>query len=540
MAFDNANSFDEQVLDQHQLDYEQEQLRISSLARELHAYLSYLASSSTVAKVNARLDRECNTTEKATELVDYYRRRPQLAAYTIRTELPRMDYQLTDRDGTQFKSSSGNFDDSLASRMLHASAQPNNDSILIRCANQSLLADLLVFLSTPDQDNGHAIVRQDYWATCVADQVCVHVKLPEMVQIKACLEIIAPSATLEIRGDHKPGSARQVVAHLHVTAALGMPSLENQPQVVEYRLTRIELMDDWESLILRWAAYLVLANEQPLEDVYHAHENTNFRDVFVQRSQILLHSSAVLGMQSAWGELQVATGLDKMMLPALPALLSHQVLQQALDDEQRLLLEEMQHQSISKHRPTSILGGLVQKGWTQLANSVSLTGEDNPSSVQRTRSLKPMSTDRRGAASRLEPELRLYHIDRRIHPDNPDSFRISNQQQGCAEASLPILQLDKILDVPLPPLQREHALVDKEIFYGAIDDEGAIDTIFDTVSGEIPPRGGETVIHSGIHGHYTAINWTYDAETDIRPTRERWTNPSAGSRQLAGVKKLDL
>jgi hypothetical protein len=44
--------------------------------------------------INAVLDAECNTYEKAMDMYSYYYQRPELTMYTIEKELHRMDYTI--------------------------------------------------------------------------------------------------------------------------------------------------------------------------------------------------------------------------------------------------------------------------------------------------------------------------------------------------------------------------------------------------------------------------------------------------------------
>jgi hypothetical protein len=164
---------------------------LESLAKELHAYIASLPDLANA--VNAIFERDCNTLEKAHELMDYYAERHQLIQYTIETELPRMEYRLTDTDGTTWFSTSSNPNQQpeIAARLARASTQDPLHSLLIRSANQSLLADALQVLTTSSSDidlkTNHAMVRQDLFATCVAEHVTISLRLPapSLVQVQA-------------------------------------------------------------------------------------------------------------------------------------------------------------------------------------------------------------------------------------------------------------------------------------------------------------------------------------------------------------------
>jgi hypothetical protein len=417
------------------------------------------------------------------------------------------------------------------------------------------------------------------FATCVAEHVTISLRLPapSLVQLQAQLQIIVPT-----------NQQRRMVARLHLNAAFG-PSLDDESEpLIEYRLAHVELVDDWQSVLLPWARFLMEQRQFEHENdnwpsMYNESnmEGRNFRDVFVQQSHTVLQSSA-MGMQSAWNEVQAATGLKNK----LPAFLPRNVLQQAQEEEQST-------QQALQHRPTSILGGFVRKGWTQLAKSVALPEEDE--TLYQAWQPPPFSRQQ-SSPSRIPSSsgLQLYrHEDgppitaqAKTSPQNPfqqntstainrtnshesknaspPSFALyrkvddeghsnSSPVQGRASDSPTIqqrsgLQLYRLSNEPQTDsivYQRDDPLlsVTNRTEYGAPsevvpdgwdDDEVAIDD--DDSHGNVTnvmPDPHSFVANGKVDRYgFVIADWKYDPVTDIRPTRKRWVNPFPGPRRL--------
>ena len=134
--------------------------------RQYFEILPHLTSS-----INALLEAEHNSNpEKAWEIVRYYEDRPGLVDYTLHKELPRMDYTWMDQyTGEPIQ------DKGIVSQLLLENAKTN--SILPRCANQSLLADLLGYLSSSSSSshNPHEpedrLIRSKFHMACQTERV---------------------------------------------------------------------------------------------------------------------------------------------------------------------------------------------------------------------------------------------------------------------------------------------------------------------------------------------------------------------------------
>ncbi|GKY93878.1 hypothetical protein MPSEU_000354700 [Mayamaea pseudoterrestris] len=531
---------------QQPIDSQDDSAAVNELYTELHDYMVSLPN--LAAAVNDTFRNDYNTGAKAHELVEYYGSRPHLAQYTIETELPRMNYVLTDIDYSQWSSNSSSSSskhhdsatEALATRLKRAA---ETHALLVRSANQSLLADpLQVLMTTTSSKHSHGsttMIRTDYGMTCVATNVNInlHLPSPSMVQLQAELQVLVPT---------KHGE-RRVVGCLQLNVAFA-PSHGTSCAVIEYKLAHVALADDFQDALLPWARCLMEQRRFDVEldgnnDAWSPHQNGSVahdvRDSLVQQSHLLLQTT---GMQAAWTEVKVATN-------KLPAFLPHDVLQEAMLEEERHSHEQQrqqqqqrrqqQHQqSMPDHRPTSILGGLVKKGWTQLANSVALPEEDeslyqawqpqplaqqqldNDGQKQTTAS---NASERRGHIFDIPPfqqeqskGLQLYRKS-----DEPLSMQpnIHLHSQRNAERDM---KFETLKDV-VPDGWDDDVDV-------AIDDGDDIDNLKEQDNKAVALSKSTSAIDDPFG--FVTLNFKYDPVTDIRPTRKRWVNPFPGPRRL--------
>jgi hypothetical protein len=369
----------------------------SRLYAELQDYLLLLPA--LAPSISAVLQAEYNTPTKALELQQYYAERPALAAYTIEKELPRMTYVLTDSQTGDVVDDKG----VIASQLQTASARgPWSASLCARCANQSLLADMLQVLSGPDR-----VIRSQYYATAVATACRFRVDLGlGLVEVQSSLDVSLP---LE-QGRWKVAELRIMI--LFECGSGGDTSAAATPRV-EFRLLdivpRASPRDgDWSlkleqcCTLLEMLAVDMDPGEFSMKNDISMQTQQNFRDVFLQSQNRLQASAtnAVIGMKAAWQDFDAATGLQrkwKQLPTLLPDASVWQAAEEAQNEEERQRLHESaaaaasvarQHHSVAQadprqlvppprqqpqqQRPTSILGGLVRS----LAKSVALPEED--------------------------------------------------------------------------------------------------------------------------------------------------------------------
>ena len=534
----------------------------SKLYTELEMYLDQLGHLR--SSINVVMQHEYNTLEKAQELLQYYSERPGLVAYTIKKELPRMEYSIIVSPGTPAAT-----DKAVVAEIL----SQDTKTLMSRCANQSLLADVLQVLTGPDM-----LVRPQYHSAAIA-QTCRFLLdyATSVVQAEATLDLSLPTQ-----------QRRWKVAEIDVRISFGLAKNE---QFVDYSVAAIrptprdqqwlESLQSAADLLQSLPPDEVVFGDMPLTNVNNPRQD--FRDVFLQQSQNLLENSKV-GMKSAWQDIESVTGIGSKF-KKIPAFLPDDVIQAAEQDPI----------SPPKARPTSILGGLVRTGFSRLAQSVALPDED-PSLYQdwqvqsgtdrRTKQRAPPLSathrppgdgDRPSSASfQHHPVPQLYqrpdesersHINeqRRIHPPTlslpkgrprtplppPGPPKKTTDIEG---ASTVLPSTDTTLPRLLPaavasrehhhPHQR-HELTSKNL---TTEDGWGDDDDDDYLLFEDP---GEAVSHPSPQSlkvnkslaeplqelsSATAVendDWLYNPEDDIIPTRKRWVNPRPWMRQLS-------
>ena len=337
----------------------------SQVFGELCRYVGSL--SHILSSINAVLESEYNTPEKSHELVSYYQNRPNLAEYTRTKELPRMEYAIvlpyghieTDKE-------------SIAVEHL-----PDH-SLISRCANQSLMADLLQVISGPD-----LLVRPQYLAVCVAERCKFTIHKGEqhgdMVDCRCLLNLSLPTAD----------GNRINIGQLKVSIIFA----PDQP-MVEYKIVDIEALlpeSEYEQLYRTVECLQMMEghfDEVPgHEDDVHAQETPAdiFRDAFiVKSSHVLAHSTE--GMKMAMQDMGSVVNLQskfrfmKNMVPTNDAML-------AAEQEAIMLAQQREAHASAQGtatntlegdaRPKSILGGMFRSGWSKLAQTVTLPDEED-------------------------------------------------------------------------------------------------------------------------------------------------------------------
>ena len=97
------------------------------------------------------------------EIMKYYETRPELAQYTIEKELHRMNYTVITKDGTRLT-------DLEKIRTYHEqsskSSDDNKDDLILRAANQSILGDIVVALTSED-----GLIRPQFEASTTVNNV---------------------------------------------------------------------------------------------------------------------------------------------------------------------------------------------------------------------------------------------------------------------------------------------------------------------------------------------------------------------------------
>ena len=304
--------------------------------------------------VTAVLQSEYNNQQKAFEVLQYFHERPGLVDYTIEKELPRMDYVVIDQSGMPLHDK-----EQVAAWMLQAGSQ---GSLLPRCANQSLLADLLQAMTGTD-----LLVRPQFLATAIAVSCSFVIDtLQESVMVKANLELSIPT-------EHQRWKIADLSVFCQLVVSTSAPSIIYRLDVV----SPTEQNDVWKSQMSS-AANLIENMDLPEESFLNVSyqqspDGMDYRDAFLQQSQNLIQNSTV-GLRSALKEIDAVAGISSK-LSQLPAFLPQDVMD-AAEREHAQVPHQLPSNAGAPQRPTSILGGFLTSGLTRLAQTVHLPEED--------------------------------------------------------------------------------------------------------------------------------------------------------------------
>ena len=540
----------------------------SAILPELEHYIQTLPAHT--ISVQAVLDAEYNTVEKATELQSYYADRPQLLPYTVEKELPRMDYTLM-HDGEPIT------DKALIAQIL--TSPHYTESLAARCANQSLLADLLQVMTGNDR-----VVRPQYHAVAMATSCQFQILSPDTTQAVASLELSLPLPT-----------GRWTIAVLRVAVVLdcshnSLPSVQFRLVDIGLTTTTTTTTPEWHDKLRACAELLdTMAHDDAMmermmeqqQQQQHPSQQ-NFRDVFLQtQSRYLAESAtdAMVGMQSAWKDLDAATGLGSKLRTILPDVDLAQV-----EAEQAAIVRQQQQsqQPTTSHRPTSILGGFVRS----LAQSVALPEEDPslyetsapvaaaaaPSLYRRDEApstTTPQQTAIPSLYRREEPSAQaattapsLYRLE-----EQPRSVPIAEQQQQQQPAAAPSLyrreeEQDVTIDATsFPKLYHQQETPNSATKHQDNDSPAAFPKLYNTEpSSQEPQSIGLSQTDSHGDANEPGDGWgdeeddidlsesgvddvdddapaasptpfVYDPATDILPTRKRWIHPNPNAQR---------
>jgi hypothetical protein len=171
--------------------------------KDLTEYLELLSNRRTIVRaVNESLDMEFNASPTvADEMIEYYRSRPELMEFTLKSELPRMDYEVLVTDDENGEDIKLKTTDDI--RAYFSSLKGNKQGIdeevdiILRAANQSLLADPLAMLT--GEGDGKLVHSGSFHSTLIATdcsfKLDLRIKGERRVKINCELAICVPSGT---------------------------------------------------------------------------------------------------------------------------------------------------------------------------------------------------------------------------------------------------------------------------------------------------------------------------------------------------------
>ncbi len=156
---------------------------------------------SLVASINDAFDLEFNANPNvADRILEYYRSRPELKDFTLKSELPRMNYEVVFVDEKTGKDTKLVSTDDIRSYFVSlekVDADDDEVDIILRAANQSLLADPLAMLTS--EGDGKLVHSGSFHSTLIAT-VCsfkldLRQKGQRRVKVQCELAICVPSGS---------------------------------------------------------------------------------------------------------------------------------------------------------------------------------------------------------------------------------------------------------------------------------------------------------------------------------------------------------
>ncbi|KAL7559426.1 hypothetical protein ACA910_009986 [Epithemia clementina (nom. ined.)] len=321
--------------------HHQQPPQIPPIYHELRQYfeiLPHLPSS-----INALLEAEHNSNpEKAWDLVRYYQERPGLADYTLKKELPRMHYTWMD----PFTGEPIQDDKAAISHLLLQEVKSNPHSILPRCANQSLLADLMEYLSSSsDQQQQDGLIQQRFHMASQTERVEFILEPADAtVLVKAVLQLclphpsrgMLPVASLRVSCQFAPNIP---LWHYHLESIVPSAAI----------MEAINNVDQYNPLLLEVSHFLqeLTLHEDVGDQCSTQGGDENFRDAF-------LHQTAM----DVWNQIKLAGRVSSQTLSNHFSLPSDDLLEQArLEEEeaqaasllqrQQAMMQQQQQQRLS-------------------------------------------------------------------------------------------------------------------------------------------------------------------------------------------------
>jgi hypothetical protein len=278
--------------------------------------------------LNQELDSKLNNPQSALELCRYYHDRPNLRAYTLDIEVPRMDYQIMISDELILT-------DALEIQDYFQQNPVDNlvDDMLLRASNQSLLADVFPVITGIGVEK---CVRLQFGANAVADECRLVLDMrgdnARTLQVDCSMMISIPSGASANANDKLDLATLRIIIHF---------SPEPSNPFVKYQLVSIRKLLDTSSELdmqkIRIAARaLDLEHMNLMEDessaaaTVNTNDGANLRDHFL--NSIIVSNQAAAnagaGFKSALRDIDHVVNVSSKLnllkkaaaaMPALPS-----------------------------------------------------------------------------------------------------------------------------------------------------------------------------------------------------------------------------
>jgi hypothetical protein len=331
-------------------------------------YIQSLEGGTLMESVNRVLDDEKNNGETALQLCHYYHARPQLREYTIDTEVPRMDYQIIISDEMILTNPV-----EIQEYFIEHPVDNLVDDMLLRSANQSLLADILPLITGPDN-----IVRMQYMASSHAKKVRFVLDLRDMRSLHVdCTMIISIPSGLKEPPKLDLASLRLMIEF----------SPEPSAPYVKYQLLSLTPLIDVK--VDSSNIHVAASNLDPMEveaiekaDDLSGPNFDALRDNFL-RSALSAQSGFESAMRDLDGVVNISSKLNKIrtVLPVLPSIddivMAEEAHNQSLTGSTRETAgANLKSQaSYQQQQQQPIIGGFLLSGISRLAKAAAIPVE---------------------------------------------------------------------------------------------------------------------------------------------------------------------
>lgn len=342
--------------------------KLDHVEQGLLQYIQSLTDGMLVESINSVLNAEKNNQETALQLCHYYHARPQLREYTIDTEVPRMDYQIIISDELILTNAI-----EIQQYFIEHPVDNLVDDMILRSANQSLLADILPIITGPD-----SIVRMQYMASSHAKKVRFVLDLRDIrsLHVDCTMMISIPSGLKE--------SPKLDLASLRLMIEF---SPEPSAPYVKYQLLSLTPLIDVKVDSSR--IHNAASNLDPIEvEAIEQNEEiptANFdmlRDNFL-RSAFSAQSGFESAMRDLDGVVNISSKLNKIktVLPVLPSIddivLAEEAHNQSMTEHSEFADSNALKSQASHHQQQPIIGGFLLSGISRLAKAAVIPVEND-------------------------------------------------------------------------------------------------------------------------------------------------------------------
>mmetsp|Transcript_12178 Transcript_12178/g.22817 ORF Transcript_12178/g.22817 Transcript_12178/m.22817 type:complete len:626 (+) Transcript_12178:112-1989(+) len=371
----------------------------SNIAKEkLISYIEDLHSPALVKSLNEILNEECNNTEFALKLCRYFHQREKLREYTLDVEVPRMDYQIILSDElilTEATEIRQHFAENPVDNLV--------DDMLLRSANQAILADIFPIITGPDK-----MIRIQFLANAIASKcrLVLDMRSARTLQVDCTMNVSIPSGM-----PSPPQSTKLDLAKFRLFIQF---SPEPSAPFVNYHIDSIQPLVDVvvdERKIELASEAIDLNNLDILEREWVSSNSYELRDNFLES---IMSTQTAAGLKSALREIDGVVNMSSkfnlikqhLVLPSADEILN------AEDDEDDLPQKPEENSVVLQHdemkqsrnlpmnkppatkrqvppppghpppslhhggnKPKPIIGGLLMSGISRLAMAASVQDE---------------------------------------------------------------------------------------------------------------------------------------------------------------------